>query len=48
MLVMDLVFSSLDSCVGFVFWLFPEAVKMAPELKAPVLSSHLATEGERV
>lgn len=39
MLVMDLVSPSLDSCVGFVFWLFLEAVKMAPELKAPILST---------
>lgn len=39
MLVVDLVSSSLDSCVGFVFWLFPEAVKMAPELKAPILAT---------
>jgi hypothetical protein len=39
MLVMDLVSPSLDSCVGFVFWLFAEAVKMAPEPKAPILST---------
>lgn len=39
MLVVDLVCQPLSSWVGVVSWLFLEAVKMALELQAPILST---------